>query len=122
MDERTSRYQVALQAYQKARGVEPDQSWQVILKLIAAIPELWHKVEPHPDNKTDETGLWDLSNLNDLLDNLLRIAATAKTWGVPPSIYFPELGPWERCCFDEACAYVLSVKQREAGDQAREGE
>lgn len=49
----------------------------------------------------------------------MRVAATAKAWGVKPSSYLPELGTYEAFAFDELCAVVLSMKEQEALDEAR---
>lgn len=49
----------------------------------------------------------------------MRMAATAKAWGVKPSSYLPELNTYEAFAFDELCAVVLSMKEKEAFDEAR---
>lgn len=84
MDDRTTRYQAALQEYQQVRGVEPDRSWQAMLKLITAIPELWQRVEPHMDYRNDEPGLGKVSKkgLSDSEEVLLELARHLFNWQV----------------------------------------
>ncbi len=43
---------------------------------------------------------------------------TAKTFGVRPSDYLPELGTWERYCFDELVAFQMAIEEKNRFDDA----
>jgi hypothetical protein len=46
---------------------------------------------------------------------------TAKTFGVRPSDYLPELGTWERYCFDELVAFQMAIEEKRQFDEAKGG-
>jgi hypothetical protein len=45
---------------------------------------------------------------------------TAKTFGVRPSDYLPELGTWERYCFDELVALQMAIEEKRQFDAAKQ--
>ena len=44
---------------------------------------------------------------------------TAKTFGVRPSDYLPELGTWERYCFDELVAVQMAIEEQKHIEEAK---
>lgn len=49
----------------------------------------------------------------------MRIGMTAKTFGVRPSDYLPELGTWERYCFDELVAIQMAIEEQKQIEEAK---
>jgi len=45
----------------------------------------------------------------------------AKTFGVRPSDYLPELNTWEAFCLDEAVAYALAVEENRRWEEVKAG-
>lgn len=52
---------------------------------------------------------------------MLRLAVTAKEFGVRPSDYLPELGSYEAFCVDEICAHLLIHMREQAREEAQRG-